>query len=467
MATCVSGSGDHQHSVISSRLSRLFSIIVLPSSAIDVILSIHSQRLQVWLKEMAQSSEHMAGCIITATKNLYHAVCEQFKPTLQKPQFMFSHLDLQKVFQGMYLWQSNNQNTDKIQKKDSEPPVLQGPAGSVLNIVNLWMHECMRTFGDRLGTEDEKKTFVSLVAKVSASHYGIRSADGPYPTPLTVTVHAGHTAPTNIGVTFQQMGSDSPGLPQELEPAEKSDLKEDCALTKPSSQDENSCLEEESLKSHSLQPQILQRLEELIPSITYGPELSATLNSIAQQHNFKCSTPYKDQDLDGLLENLSALIDRKDDDAQQEIDNTYSDTSRFIVHRQRVSQLLHILRALLIPGGHGVLMSSDRNTGRRTNVRLAAYLTGYKLMEVHSGNDNKLHEILKEAGNLTRVDGVNVIILVHEDVRPSVREELLVAMAHRTYPALYTEEELTGLVSRVTAEKNSRRYLMDSWMFDK
>ncbi|KAM7394625.1 hypothetical protein PAMP_021413 [Pampus punctatissimus] len=88
-------------------------------------------------------------------------------------------------------------------------------------------------------------------------------------------------------------------------------------------------------------------------------------------------------------------------------------------------------------------------------------------MEIHPGNESELHKILKEAGSQTRVDGVNVIILVHEGISPSVREELLVAMAHRTYPGIHTEEDLRNLVSKVTAVKNSRRYLMDSWMFEK
>ncbi|XP_056223855.1 dynein heavy chain domain-containing protein 1 [Seriola aureovittata] len=474
MATCcVSGLGSHHSNVISSRLSRLFSIFVLPSPSTNVILSIHSRRLQVWLEEMPlkQSSEDVACCIITATKNLYDAVCEQFQTTVHRPYFMFSHHDLQKVFQGMYLWQPNIPNA--MQKKDYAIPFLPGPAATLFNIAHLWMHECMRTFSDRLRSEDESKTLASLIVKVSATHYGIRLVDRPHPdsmdVPPTVTNLPIHTLPTNTAGTCKQIGENPETLspPQELKPADRSDLKKDCTLTEPSLLSENTCSEEAGLKTHPLQPQILQHMEDIIPTVAYGPELSVALNSIDQQHNFKCSSSYKAQDLDALLQNLSALMDRKKGDLQHETDNNYNITSRYIVHRQRVSQLLHILRALLIPGGHGVLISSDRGTGRRSNVRLAAYLTGYQLMEVHSGNENKLHEILKEAGNRTRGDGGNIIILVHEDISRSVREELLVAMAHRTYPALHTEEELRNLVSRVTAVKNSRRYLMDSWMFDK
>ncbi|XP_018537954.1 dynein heavy chain domain-containing protein 1 [Lates calcarifer] len=469
MATCcVSGFSNHYSNVISSRLSRLFSIFVLPSLSIDIILSIHSPRLQVWLKEMPlkQSGEDMACCIITATKNLYHAVCDQFQPTVQRPYFMFSHHDLQKVFQGMYLWQPNIQNTGTTQKKEYAlpgfPPVLPGPAASVLNIAHLWMHECMHIFSDRLCSEDERKTLMSLIAKVAATHYGVGLVDEPHPDSIDVspkvTSLATHTLPTDTAGTYKEIGQspETLSLPPEPKPAGQSDLKIDYTLTESS--------KEASLKTHPLQQLIVQHMEGIMPRLVYGPELSEALNSVDQQHNFKSSSCYKEQDLDTLLQKLSALVDRKEDSQGHKGHNI---KSKYILHRERVRQLLHILRALLIPGGHGVLISSERGTGRRTTVRLAAYLTGYQLMEVHSGNEKKLHEILKEAGNRTRVDGGNVIILVHEEISQSVREELLLAMAHRTYPALYTEEELRNFVSRVTAVNNSRRYLMDSWVFDK
>lgn len=474
MATCsVFGLGDHHSNVISSRLSRLFSIFVLPSLSMDVILSIHSPQLKLWLKEMPlkQSGEDMACCIITATKNLYRAVCDQFQPTVQRPHFIFSHRDLQKVFLGMCLWQPNTTNTGTIQKMEYSlpgfPPVLPGPATSVLNIVHLWMHECMRTFSDRLCSEDESKTLVSLIAKTAATHYGIRLVDETQPVnlddPPTVTSLAFHTLPADTEGTSKPIDQslDTLNLPQESKAAGQSDLKKGHTLTEPSLLSDNNRSEETSLKTHPL------HMEGIMDKLVYGPELPEAIKSMHQQHKVKCYCSYQDRDLDVLLQELCALIDRKEEDKGQKVDNDYNITTRYIVHRQRVSQLLHILRALLIPGGHGVLIGSDRGTGRKTAVRLAAYITGYQLMEVHPGNENELHEILKEAGNQTRADGVKVIILIHEGISQSVREELLVAMAHRTYPGLYTEEELRNLLSRVTAVKNSRRYLMDSWMFEK
>lgn len=438
MATCcIYGLGSHQSNVISSRLSRLFSIFVLPSLSSDVILSIHSPRLKIWLKDMSlmQGGEDMACNIINATESLYRAVCDQFQPTLQRPHFLFSHHDLEKVFSGLCLWQPNITNT--MQKKENSlrgfPPTLSGPAPSVLNIVHLWMHECMRTFCDRLCSEDERKTLVSLIAKTAATHYGIRLVKETKP----------------VGV------DDPPAVTSLAVPT----LRMDTAST---------CMPEEACrKTHPLQTQILQHMEHIIATLVYGIDLSEALNSMNQEHNFRRTCSYRDQDLDVQLQQLCDFIDREAEDKGQKYDDDDDITTRVIVHRQRVMQLFHILRALLTPGGHGVLIGSDRGTGRKTTVRLAASVVGCQLMEVHPGNEDKLHEILKEAGNQTREDGVNVIILVHEGISQSVREELLVGMAHRTYPGLCTDEKLRNLVSRVTAVKNSRRYLMDSWMFEK
>ncbi|XP_053191724.1 dynein heavy chain domain-containing protein 1-like [Scomber japonicus] len=425
MATCcVSELGNHHSHMITSRLSRLFSIFVLPNLTIDGILSIHSPQLKLWLQNMPfiQSVADMVCCIITATKDLYHAVGEKFQANVQRPYVMFSYHDLQKIFRGMRLQQPSIPFTVTIQKNKyappSFPPVQTGPAAAVLNIAHLWMHECMRTFSDRLCSEDESKTLQSIIAKVASTHYGIRLVDEPTVTSLAVQILPMDTA-----------GPCKPGL-----------------------------------KPHPLQPQILQHMEDVMAELVYCPELSEALN---QQHNFKCSSSYQERDLDVLVQQVSTFMDRKEEDQGQEVDNACNITSKYIIHRHRVCQLLHILRALLIPGGHSVLIGSDRGTGRKTSVRLAAYITGYQLMEIHPGNESNLHNILREAGYQTRVDGVNVIILVHEEISLAVREEILVSMAHSTYPGLYTEEELMNLVSRVTAVKNSKRYLMDTWTFEK
>lgn len=451
MATCcLSGHENHQSNAISSRLSRLFSIFVLPSLSLDVILSFHSTRLQIWLKEMPlkQSGEDLAFCIIKATKNVFQAVSDQFQPSRQRPHLIFSQRDLQKIFAGMYLWEPNFPTTLILHNKE----YAQSGSVASIEIVRLWMHECMRTFSDRLCSENESRTLVSLIANAATTHYGVRFDKAQRAISSSVISLSIHPLPTETAGSMEKC--QAPNLTQRSKASAQTDIEED-TLTEPSQLPEDNLLEEDGLNS-------LQCMEDTVAQLVYGPELL-----LDGKGHFKQSTSYKEQNLDVLMQKLSDLIDRKEDGNEHDCDANSNITSRYLVNRRRVSQLLHILRALFIPGGHGVLIASDKGTGRKTTVRLAAWLTGCHLMEVHSGNENKLHDLLKEAGNKTRVDGGKVLILVHEEINPSVREELLVAMAHRTYPAAFTGAELNNLVSNATAVKHSRKYLLDSWMFER
>lgn len=446
---CLFGLGNHHSNVISPRLSRLFSIFVLPNLSMDVILSMYSPRLKDWLKDVpfTQRTEDIAICIITATKNLYNAICGIFLPTQQRPHFVFSHHDLQKVFGGLQLWQPNSQSLGTLNNEDDTflrfSSFLSKPGAALLNVVHLWMHECMRTFSDRLCSDDERQALVSLITKTATTHYKSRLFDGiqndgaPEESPaLDPPIKDGTPEPGKQRLDHNSLNESLPSYDTSKDSSEISQLLQDL------------------FNSH---------MEDMVEKLVFGPEVSAAKTSAHHQPGFRLDFLYKNHhDLSLLQQELRALIQSKDGSRSDEITNI---TTKCFIHTQRVVQLMHIMRALLIPDGHGVLLAAHKDTGRKTTVRLAAFLTDYVLMEVHPGNEDKLQEILREARNHTRADQGNVIILVHEGISQTVREELLVAMAHRTYPGLYGEEHLTNLLSRLTAGKNSKRYLMDNWSF--
>lgn len=461
--SCVSALGDPCNNVISLRLSHLFSIFVLPSLSLNVILSIHAPWMEIWLKEIPlnHSSEKMSSCIITATKSLFDAVCAQFQPIAGRPHLIFFHHDIQKVFSGMYLWQHDTSNTMFDSKTIPSPSLLalSGLTALDLKIVYLWMHECMHTFSDRLGLEDERKTFMSLLVRTAATHFGYNLVDENHPGSLEVKNVTSLLVEAKC--TSEDQHLDAANLHQPARIAGQT------YFTNGHTQNESKTISSEgiTLTHEPVQPQILKLIEDIMSSLVYGPDISETLKFTNQKHSFKDRHLYQEQDLDALRQELHTLMNREE--KKQNVDHAYNTTTRYIVHKHGVRQLLHILRALLIPGGHGVLIGLGKGTGRKTAVRLAAYLTGCQLVEIHSGNQNKLHETLNEAGKQTSVNGVHVIILVHEEVTPSVREELLVAMAQKVFPGLSTEDELRNLVSRATAVKHTTRSLIDSWITEK
>ncbi|KAM4750013.1 dynein heavy chain domain-containing protein 1 [Anableps anableps] len=449
--TNISGLGDLGNDGIPLRLSRLFSIFVLPGISEDAILSFHSTWLKTWLREMplSCSAEEMSTCIITATKSLYDAVRDHFQPTLQRPFYIFSYHDIQKVFSGMYLWQHGILNTE-TQKDRSLPsgslPSLSTGSVAVLDILLLWMHECMRTFGDRLCSDDEINTFLSLVDKTAATYYACHLLEGIHMDTLKVEdVQQLLVVGQNVDATHFHQARNLAG---------QSDLQRVPAKSRFFS------TEEASLKSSTVETEIFKLTVEEMTRLVYAPEFSEASKSVKQRQNIKDRCLYWQQDFDVLQQKLRALIDK-------EVDYAYNITTRYIVHRRGMSQLLHILRALLLHGGHGVLIGSDRITGRKTAVRLAACITGYKLIELDSSNETEFHKILKEARTKTIVDGINVILLVHENISPPVREELLTIMAQRAFRVGYREEKLSSHVFSVTSLKRSSQYIMESWINEK
>ncbi|KAM4595719.1 dynein heavy chain domain-containing protein 1 [Fundulus diaphanus] len=434
---------------ISLRLSRLFSIFVLPSLSEDAIFSFHSPWLKMWLREMPLtcSGEEMSKCVIAATKYLYDAVCEQFQPSAQRPFFLFSHHDIQKVFSGMYLWKHDVLNAETHTDKNLPPGSPPTPSmASVFNIVHLWMHECLRTFSDRLCSEDEMDTFLSLVSSTAATHYGCHFVQGTQ----MDTVEVKDVQISLVGSKCASHANLHPGI----------SLAGQADVQKVHAESRDFYTEEASPKSHIYRPEMFKDMEEDVTRLVYAPEFFEASDFMKQQQDIKDRSLYQQQDFDLLQQKLHAFIDREVSD----VDNI---TSRYIVHRQGMSQLLHLLRALLLPGGHGVLIGSDRRTGRKTAVRLAAHITGYQLIELDSSNEAQLHEILKEARTKANMDGVKVILLVHENISLPARQELLMAMAQKAFPVLYREEKLSRHVSRVTSLKHSNRYLMHSWINEK
>ncbi|XP_054896838.1 dynein heavy chain domain-containing protein 1 isoform X2 [Poeciliopsis prolifica] len=444
------GDRDRKSGGISLRLSRLFTIFMLPSLSEDTILSFHSAFLKRWLREMPLdfSVDRMSICIVTATISLYKAVCDHFRPTEQRPFFIFSYHDIQKVFSGMYLWQYDilNTETQKDRKiRSGFLPFASTTSVPILNIIHLWMHECIRTFGDRFCSEKEMNTFLTLVAKTTVIHYGHEFMEGTYMDILEVE-------------DIQQLlavgqNVDSTQFHQRKSTVGQSDFQNGQAESRVFS------TEETSVESYTVGPELLKLIVEEMTRLVCAPEFYLAAKCVKHHPKIKPDS-YQLHDFDVLQQKLHALIDR-------EVDDIYRITNRYILHTKGMMQLLHILRALVLPGGHGVLISSDRKTGRKTAVRLAAYITGYELIELDSSNETQFHDILKDAMHRTNMNDSNTIILVHENISPAVREEILMLMAQKASSVDYKAEKLSTHVFRVTSLKYLSRYRMESWINEK
>ncbi|XP_036393632.1 dynein heavy chain domain-containing protein 1 [Megalops cyprinoides] len=260
------------------------------------------------------------------------------------------------------------------------------------------------------------------------------------------------SSPDSVSDTTRTPSALWPSPPKEAKPAEKPERKRSGRLAAQLPQctsSEPTVQAEERTASTTTPLHVLQNMKATLCDVVFSPDLSEPIRSLG------CNPRYQKQDLRVLVQELASTMKRGE--RAQEAD---SFTRGYGVHRQGVRQLAHVLRALLIPGGHGALFGAGKGTGRKTTLRLAANLMGYRLLEVHSGNEQTVWEVLKEEAAQAGVQGGNLVVLVHESTSQAVREELVVAMANRTYPGLYSAKEWKTVIQRINAlVKNSSKHV--------
>lgn len=504
---------------ISPRLTRLFTVLALPSISSEILFSIHSSKLQAWLKEIQpiQRVADITNCILTSTLDMYFAVRECFTSALHSPIFIFSLHDVHKVFQGMYLWRPRLNVQQALRRslgcRSFSSSVLGHPAHD-LNITRLWMHECLRTFGDRLATEEACRKLISIIAEVSEKNFGARLSNE------SQTSTEGISSPTDQSSRTDHVNQHLDSTPSQLENnvipvlgmaevqterEESYAVENDSSLYNPGSDEDgfsyskddgnvesepgtSECKSESAAEfSQSQMPfsshfgenkqdhinqkpashgklttqqillstttaktliQLLREAASSIQSMVFSPEFCKPLNNILQHHNFEHNCVYQERYIDMLVDQLFNTLKCREENKEKSDYSYYNPT--WAVHHQNVHQLVHIIRAFLIPGGHGALLGAAKKTGRKSIVRLAATLLGYQLIEVHPGNEANLWEMMKGVCSRIGVGG-HLVLLVHEDISQALKEELLVMMANGSFPLLYSDEELKNLTKDAKA----------------
>ncbi|XP_073667956.1 dynein heavy chain domain-containing protein 1 [Paramisgurnus dabryanus] len=504
---------------ISPRLLRLFTSLALPSMTLEVLFSMHSSKLQSWLKatQLMLSIADMANSIITSTLDVYLAVREHFATSMHCLSTMYSLHDIYKVFQGMCLWRprldapKHLQSSQGVKKFSSTEktiflPAVFGPVAHELNITRLWMHECLRTFGDRLTSSEACQELISVVAKVSEKNYGTRMCieyqtslvDISNPVDRSSAISTCNLNKQVILTNIQLRENDVPLLGMgEIHSKQTEQVLERSSSLCSQEDDEEALLhrenklkENESVKSEpatledksespnesfalftqhvppttykKISPkmiiQFLQELASSIQNVVFSPEFCEPLNNIL--YDFKRNSVYQERDPEELLDQMVCALKSKEDKSANSI-------PRWAVNHQNVYQLVHILRAFLIPGGHGALFGATRKTGRKSMVRLAATLLGYQLIELHPGNEATLKEILKDIGSRIGVGGRHLAVLVHEDTSQAVKDELLLMMANGTVPGLYSDQDLKKLILKMKMQmKKTHCKLMDDQLVE-
>lgn len=508
LSTCsVPHLGTRNH--ISPRLIRLFTLLAFPSMTLETLFSMHSPKLQPWLKAIQpmQRAADMAECIITSTADVYFAVREHFTASNCLSTMYCLH-DIHKVFQGMCLWWPRLDAPEHLQSSQGVSTFLPAEAHD-LNITRLWMHECLRTFGDRLPSTEVCQELISLMAKVSEKDFGTRLCREFQTPPADISTAPTDESPATSTCNLKQQVLSTPFHVEDREldtkdvqskPTEEGHVLDGDSRLRTSvdeknafSHSEDKLKEDENVRSEpstleckyesAVEPstscspqqelftqhvplttcgkinprmiiQLLQNIASSIHNTVFGPEFCGPFNNIL--HHFKRNAVYQKRDADVLVHQLLCAIKRREERSA----NIYY-IPTMAVHRQNVYQLVHILRAFFIPGGHGALFGATRQTGRKTMVRLAASLLGCRLIELHPRNENKLKKIFKEIGHQIGVDGKKLAVLVHEDTSQAVKNELLLMMANGNVPGLYSDQELKNWILKTKTWMQNKHFQLN------
>ncbi|RHZ34827.1 hypothetical protein DYB31_016762 [Aphanomyces astaci] len=127
-------------SVISSRFQSRFNLINLTFPEATQLRRIFETMLVPKLSEFDDEIKPLGVPLVSATIQIYQAVEATFLPTPQNCHYLFNLRDMAKVVAGLLV---------------ADKHIISSRDG----MLRLWLHECLRTFSDRLTGASDRATF--------------------------------------------------------------------------------------------------------------------------------------------------------------------------------------------------------------------------------------------------------------------------------------------------------------------
>lgn len=104
------------------------------------------------LSGFEEEVKNLVEPLAMATINLFTLISERFLPTPTKSHYVFNMRDISKVFQGLYRADRGFIETKEL-------------------VVQLWAHEVMRVFHDRLVSKQDQDELKSLINEQLEIHF--------------------------------------------------------------------------------------------------------------------------------------------------------------------------------------------------------------------------------------------------------------------------------------------------------
>ena len=139
---------------VTPRFIRHFAMFSLPKPDDLALKTIFTQILQGFLiaEEFSKPIQNLAKNIIDASSEIYGRMAVELLPTPDKSHYLFNLRDLSKVVQGIL---------QADQQVVREPDLM----------IDLFFHESLRVFHDRLTTKDDKFYYCGMLSEMAQKHF--------------------------------------------------------------------------------------------------------------------------------------------------------------------------------------------------------------------------------------------------------------------------------------------------------
>ncbi|XP_062983829.1 dynein heavy chain domain-containing protein 1 [Elgaria multicarinata webbii] len=173
------------------RFSRLLSIVVLPVVTRESLVSMHIGSVLAWLEKFPLLTRHcdLASALVRATVDTYEAARSRFQPSPACCLFRFSLHDIQKVIKGLFVLRprpgihlssplEDHSSRASTRRASGQSKMATGTGYTMVLstrlTIRLWMHECLRVFGDPLRGEHQRDLCGQMVLEIATATFCAR-----------------------------------------------------------------------------------------------------------------------------------------------------------------------------------------------------------------------------------------------------------------------------------------------------
>lgn len=133
---------------ITNRLCRHFNILAYTELSKEIIMTIFTSLLNFYLKKFPETVRGMGTAAAEACLEVFECAKNKLLPTPSKSHYTFNLRDIWKVVQGIC---------------SAAPKFIADP----MQFVNLWYHENMRVYHDRLVSDEDKTLFIGELVVIA------------------------------------------------------------------------------------------------------------------------------------------------------------------------------------------------------------------------------------------------------------------------------------------------------------